>query len=117
MFGLFRKKEYPSWPVIAGNISGLIWALMHKEPKVLVNPFARVVLRSDGSVFIANDQREPNRLLGSGDASYVFFQEHPESFQSWITALKSTSDPQLQIMHTENFARVLAKTLMNSVET
>lgn len=116
MFGLFRKKEYPSWPLVAGNISGLIWTLLHEDPKVLTNPFVRVVLRSDRTVFIANDQRAPNHLLGFGDASYVFFQEHPESFQSWITALKSTSDPQLQIMHTEKFAKVLTGTLMNSVK-
>jgi len=114
MFGFGRKKSFPDWPEIAAKLSTLIWTQMQTDPRVLASPFARIVLRHDGSMSIACDQRNPKFLLGWGDLTFVFLQEHPAVLKSWIASLKSTDDPRLQLMHTEEFAKEMTIALLSS---
>jgi len=114
MFGFGRKKSFPDWVEIAGKLSALIWTQMQIDPKVLANPFARIVLHKDGSTSIACDKRNPNHLLGWGDLTFVFLQEHPAVLKSWIASLKSTDDPRVQLMHTEEFAKAMTRALLSS---
>ncbi len=67
LFGLFGKKKEDriDWVRVAGNISGLLWTAMNTDPKMVANPYARIVLRGDSSVFLANDKRDPNQLLAT----------------------------------------------------
>ena len=116
MFGFGRKKEFPSWLEIAAKLSVLIWTQIQTDPRVLASPYARIVLRKDGSVSIACDMRNPNHLLGWGDLTYVFFQEHRDALKQWIDSLKSTGEPKLQMMYTEEFAKAMTRALMQLTE-
>lgn len=114
MFGFGRKKHFPDWLEVAARLSPLIWTQLQTDPRVLASPFARIVLRQDGSTSIACDKRNPNHLLGWGDLTYVFLQEHPEALKNWISSLRSTDDPRLQLIHTEEFAKAMTRALMQS---
>ena len=77
LFGIFGKKEQsaPSWTNVAGQLSSMLWHFLQTDPELLASPYSRVVLRKDWSVVIANDKRDPDRLIGSEDLSFVFFRE------------------------------------------
>ena len=108
-FGLFgKKKTVPdtmAWAEVAGKISGMLWHLMQTDPKVLASPFARVVLRDDWTVGIANDQRDPKKILGNRDVCFVFLQEDQAALQSWVKELRSTTVPVFQQAATEQYAK------------
>lgn len=114
MFGFGRKKNFPDWLEVAAKLSALIWTQLQTNPKVLASPFSRIVLRQDGSTTIACDERNPNHLLGWGDLTFVFLQEHPDVLKNWISSLRSTDDPRLQLIHTEEFAKAMTRALMQS---
>ena len=118
LFGLFGKKELqpPDWAAIAGRISGLLWTLLNTDPKRLASPYARIVLRNDWSVFLVADKRDPRQLLGWGDVSYVFIREEQEVLAKWIDEMRLNSSPPFQKIATEQFAKVLTRILMKSVE-
>jgi hypothetical protein len=98
--GLFGKKKQPApqadWVGVAAKLSGTLWHLMQTDPKMLANPFARVVLRDDWSVGIAADKRDPDKLLGTHDVCFVFLQEDRAAFADWINELKADSTPMFQ---------------------
>ena len=74
LFGLFGKKQEQaiSWPEVAGRIAGMLLTLLNTDPKGLASPYARVVLRKDGTIFLGADKRNPRQILGWGDLSFVF---------------------------------------------
>ena len=117
LFGMFRKKEDepPNWPEIAGRIAGLLWTLLSTEPKRLASPYARIVLRNDWSVFLAEDKRDPKYILGWGDVTYVFLRENQSALSQWVEELKSNLSPPFQLIATEEYAKSLSQVLMQSV--
>jgi len=117
LFGLFGKKQVDGidWVRVAGNISGLLWTAMNTDPKMVANPYARIVLRRDSSVFLANDKRDPSRLLDSGDVSFVFIREDSTALTKWVEELKSNTDsPPFQQIATEEFGKTLTRILMQT---
>lgn len=117
LFGLFgkRKEAALNWSLVAGNIASLLWNRANEDPNSITALYSRIVLRKDGAVFMATDKRDPKYLLGWGDISYVFLREDPEVLASWIQKLKnSTGSPPLQLIATEEFAKALTHTLMNT---
>ena len=117
LFGLFGKKQNTGidWPRVAGNIAGLLWTLVNTDPKAVANPYARIVLRKDSSVFLASDKRDPKYLLGWGDLSFVYIRENETALSSWIEELKlQAGSPAFQQIATEEFAKVLTRTLMQT---
>lgn len=69
LFGSFGgKKQAPSdgeiWYTVASKIASLLEALMQSNPQMLADPYARVMLRDDWSVYVAADKRDPEKILG-----------------------------------------------------
>lgn len=116
--GFFGKKEtaVADWPSVAAQLAGTLWHLLNTDPKILASPYTRVVLRNNWSIFIASDKRDPKYLLGFGDASFVFFQEEQAAFAKWIGGMKENPSPPFQQIETEEFAKVLVRALMRTVE-
>jgi hypothetical protein len=118
-FGLFGKKpeQVINWPKVAGQITGMLLTLLNTDPKGLASPYARVVLRKDGSVFLSADERDPRQILGWGDLSFVFLREDQVALKTWVDELKSSSSAPFQQIATEEFAKSLTRTLMRDINT
>lgn len=121
MFGLFGKKPQPqsdaaAWSEVVAKVSSTLWHLMTTEPKALASPFARVVLRDDWSVCIATDQRDPKKLLGPNDVSFVLLQEDRAALAHWVSELRSNPTPMFQQIATEEYAKKLVRVFMSNVE-
>jgi hypothetical protein len=122
LFGLFGKKksapqsDAAAWASVAGKLSETLWYLMNTDPKMLAGPYARVVLHSDWNVGIASDQRDPNKLLGPNDVSFVLLQEDRPALAKWVSDLKADSSPIFQQIATEEYAKKLVRVLMANVE-
>ena len=122
LFGLFgKKKSAPQsdaavWASVAGKLSATLWHLMNTNPKMLATPYARVVLHSDWNVGIASDQRDPDKLLGPNDVSFVLLQEDRPALAKWVNDLKADSSPVFQQIATEEYAKKLVRVLMANVE-
>ena len=122
LFGLFgKKKSAPQsdaavWASVAGKLSATLWHLMNTNPKMLATPYARVVLHSDWNVGIASDQRDPDKLLGPNDVSFVLLQEDRPALAKWVNDLKADSSPVFQQIATEEYAKKLVRVLMENVE-
>lgn len=119
LFVIFGKKPEQTivWHEVAGRISGLLLTLLNTDPKGLASPYARVVLRKDGTIFLAADKRDPRQILGWGDLSYVFLRENQAALETWVDELKSASSAPFQQIATEEFAKSLTRVLMQSVST
>lgn len=119
LFGLFGKtqEQIISWPEVAGRITAMLLALLNSDPKGLANPYARVVLRKDGTVFLASDKRDPRQIIGWGDLTYVFLRENQSALETWVKELKAADSPPFQVIATEEFAKCLTRVLINSVST
>ncbi len=119
LFGLFGKKKQPpaqeDWVGVAAKLSGTLWHLMQTDPKLIADPFARVVLHDDWNVAIAADKRNPDKLLGPHDVCYVFLQEDRAALARWVNELKADSSPMFQQIATEEYAKKLARVLMANV--
>ena len=117
LFGLLGKKQERdiSWSEVAGRISGLLIALLSADPKSLVNPYARFVLRKDGTVFLASDKRNPKQILGWGDLTFVFLRENEAVLKTWVEELKVATSQPFQQIATEEFAKSLTRALMQSI--
>lgn len=121
MFGMFSKKkaaqpDATAWAAVAGKIAGTLWHLMQTNPQMLANPYARVVLSSSWNVGVAADKREPERLLGPNDVSFVLLREDESALNEWIQQLKANSSPVFQQIATEEYAKKLTRTLMSGVQ-
>lgn len=120
LFGLFSKKKQPStdanWIGVVTKVSGTLWHHMHSDPNMLASPFARVVLRNDWNVGIAADKREPDKLLGPHDVSFVFLHEDRTAFADWISELKADSSPVFQQIATEQYAKKIVRAFMANVK-
>ena len=119
LFGLFGKKQEQaiSWPEVAGRIAGMLLTLLNTDPKGLASPYARVVLRKDGTIFLAADKRNPRQILGWGDLSFVFLRENQTALETWVDEMKAAGSPPFQQIATEEFAKTLTRVLMQSVST
>ena len=119
LFGFGKKQEEGiDWVRVAGNISGLLWTAMTTDPKSVANPYARIVLRKDSSVFFANDKRDSKYLLGWGDVSFVFIREDNAALAEWVEELKINSvSPPFQQIATEEYAKTLTRSLMQTGRT
>ena len=117
LFGLFGKKSEPeiNWLEIAGRISGMLITLLNTDPKGLASPYARLILRKDGSVFLSADKRDPKQILGWGDIGFVFLRENQSALENWVNELKTTDSPLFQQAATEEFAKSLTRILMQRV--
>ena len=119
LFGLFGKKQRQpdslAWAEVAGKLSGTLWHLMQTDPKMLANPYARVVLGGDWNVGIAADYRDPDKLLGPNDVSFVLLQEDRSALEEWINELRSNQSPVFQQIATEQYAKKLVRVLMSNV--
>lgn len=119
LFGLFGRKKLQSdvyaWAEVAGKLAGTLWEVIHIEPKIVANPYARVVLDDRWNVGIACDYREPDGILGHREVAFVFLQEDPSGLRSWVDALASGPNPLLQQMATEEYAKQLVRVLMSRV--
>ncbi len=120
LFGLFgKKKAQPdalAWAEVAGKLSGTLWHLMQTDPKMLASPYARVVLRNDWNVGIAADRRDPDKLLGPSDVSFVLLQEDRSALTEWVNELRSNPSPVFQQIATEEYAKKLVRVLMSNVD-
>lgn len=119
LFGLIGKKKEQSisWPAVAGEIAAMLLTLLNTDPKLLASPYARLVLRKDGTVFLAADKRDPQQILGWGDLGCVFLRENGAAFEAWVGELKTADSPPFQQMATEEFAKSLTRVLMQSLGT
>lgn len=117
LFGLLRKKpeKIISWIAVAGRVASMLLTMLNTDPKGLASPYSRVVLRKDGTVFIAADKRDPRQILGRGDLSYVFLRENQAALKAWVDELKVTDSPPFQQIATEEFAKSLTRVLIQSV--
>lgn len=106
-----------NWAEVAGRIAGMLLTLLSTDPKGLASPFARVILRKDGTVFLAADKRDPRQILGWGDLSFVFLRENQAALETWIGELKEAGSPFFQQAATEEFAKSLTRVLMQSVNS
>lgn len=121
LFGIFGKKRQPqsdnvAWASVAGKLAGTLWQVMQSDPKMLASPYARVVLHDDWSVGIATDQRDPSKLLGSRDVSFVLLREDRAALTNWVNELRSNPNPMFQQIATEEYAKRLVRVLMANVE-
>jgi len=122
LFDLFKRKEQrelPSddlmlWVNVAAKTAGTLWTLLHQDPKMLTDPYARVILRSDWGVGIACGKRAPSAILGESDVAFVFLREDSESFSRWAGCVQENSEAFLRI-ETEQFAKRLTATLRERV--
>lgn len=119
LFGLFGKKNPQpdglAWAEVAGKLAGTLWHLMQTDPKMLASPYARVVLRDDWNVGIAADPRDPNKLLGPNDISFVLLREDHAALEEWVNELRSNQGPMFQQIATEQYAKKLVRVLMSNV--
>ena len=117
LFGLFGKKSEPeiNWPDVAGRIAGTLITLLNTDPRGLASPYARVVLRKDGTVFLSSDKRDPRQILGWEDLSFVFLRDNQAALENWVSELKSAGSPPFQQIATEEFAKSLTRVLMQSL--
>lgn len=114
IFGKIREEEI-NWPVVAGNIARLLWAQMNMDPKSLANPYARIILKKNSTVFLSGDKRDPKYFLGWGDVSYVLIHEDAAALKKWVEKLKEYAEaPPFQQIATEEFAKTLTRTLMET---
>ena len=122
LFGLFGKKksapqsDAAAWASVAGKLSATLWHLLNTNPKMLASPYARVVLHGDWNIGIASDQRDPDKLLGPNDVSFVLLQEDRVALAKWVNDLKADSSPVFQQIATEEYAKKLVRVLMANVE-
>ena len=120
LFGIFgKKKTQPdalAWAEVAGKLSGTLWHLMQTDPKILANPYARIVLRDDWNIGIAADYRDPDKLLGPNDVSFVLLQEDRSALHEWVRQLQSNQSPMFQQIATEQYAKKLVRVLMSNVD-
>jgi hypothetical protein len=107
LFGLLRKKpeKVISWTAVAGRIAGMLLTMLNTDPKGLASPYSRVVLRKDGTVFIAADKRDLRQILGRGDLSYVFLRENQAALKAWVDELKVTDSPHFSKLQPKNLLR------------
>jgi hypothetical protein len=91
---------------------------MQTDPKMLSGPYARVVLRDDCSVSIAADRRDPDKLLGPNDVSYVFLREDQAALTLWASeqGQRPGSNAMFRQAATEQYAGKLARVLMANVQ-
>lgn len=119
LLGLFgKKKPQPdalAWAEVASKLSGTLWHLMQTDPKMLASPYARVILRDDWNLGIAADRREPDKLLGPNDVSFVLLQEDRSALEEWVNELQSNQSPVFQQIATEQYAKKLVRVLMSNV--
>ena len=119
LFGIFgKKKPQPdafAWAEVVGKLAGTLWHLMQTDPKMLASPYARAVLRDDWNVGIATDHRDPNKLLGPNDVSFVLLQEDRSALEEWVNELRSNQSPVFQQIATEQYAKKLVRVLMSNV--
>ena len=114
LFG--NKIETVKWRTAVVTLSNKLWELLHDQPKVLVSPYARVVLKEDGSISIANDKRDSDELMGTDDLASVFLQENPVAVKHWLDGLRKSADPESQQDRTKDFAEFLVQALMHMVK-
>jgi hypothetical protein len=112
LLGLFGKKLPINWATVTGQIAGLLLTLLSTDPKLLGSTYARIVVRKDGRVFLATDKRDPRYILGWGDLNFVFLREDRAALETWINDLKTATSPLFQQIATEEFAKILTRSLM-----
>ena len=120
LFDFFKttEKTQPdemAWVEVAGKIAGTIWHLLQNDPKMLASPLARVLLRDDWNVGLANSQFDPEKVLGAHDITIVFLREDQVAYDKWVGGLK-TDSPTFQQIETEQFAKTLTRKLRERVE-
>jgi len=119
LFDWFRKKPAPEpssdwslWANVAAKTADTLWTLLHHDPKMLADQYARVVLRSDWNVGVACGKCSPDAILGEADAAFVFLREDSDSFSVWA---KSVQDGVFLEIETEQFAKRLTMKLRERV--
>ena len=116
MFGFGKKREL-DWPLIAGNISKILWVTLNEDFQKLAQPYARFVVGKNSSVQFYNDVRDPKYILGWGDLEWVALRENEQALSRWVDELKKAAgSPDFQLIATEEFAKVLVSALMSKVE-
>lgn len=119
LFGFFgNKKPQPdglAWAEVAAKLAGTLWHLMKTDPSILASPYARVVLHDDWNVGIASDPREPSKLLGPRDVTFVLLREDSAALKEWVNELRSNENPVFQRIATEQYAKKIVRVLMSNV--
>ena len=109
------QSDAMAWVEVAGKIAGTIWHLLQNDPKMIANPFARILLRDDWNVGVANSQCDPEKILGEHDVAFVLLREDQTAYNKWVEGLR-TGSPTFQQMETEQFAKALTRKLRERVE-
>lgn len=116
MFGFGKKREL-DWPLIARNISQILWITMNEDSQQLAKPYARFVVGKNSSVQFYNDVRNPKYIMGWGDVAWVAIRENEQALSRWVEELKqATGSSDFQLIATEEFAKTLVRMLMRKVD-
>ncbi len=104
----------PNLNNVVAMLTTTIWKLLHDQPEVLASPYARVVLKSDGSIRIADDRRRS--FLDVDDVALIFLTDHPVVVKDWLGGLRRDINTTSQRRRTEEFAQLLVQTLFRIVK-
>lgn len=120
-FDFLKKKTEPqvidssAWFDVACQINDLLWHFLQNDPKVLIDPYTRIILRNDWKVGIANSKCDPSKILGVNDVAFVLIQENQVIYKKWGSAIMSGESLYLRT-ETENFSKFLMLKLQQSVK-
>jgi hypothetical protein len=118
LFGFGKKKAAPSgtgsWYAVASKIASMLEVLIQQDPKMLASPYARVVLDKDWNVHVAADARDPSKLLGPRDVSFVLLREHQTQLTQWVEELKEGG--MFTKIATDEYAKFLTAKLAATVQ-
>lgn len=103
-----------NWVNVTAELSGTLWVLLHQNPRMLVEQYARVVLDKRWRTSIQCDKRDPDKLLRDDEVTFAFFQEDEAIFSEWVDGLKSPV-PLFQQAATQKFAAKLVTILRQNV--
>jgi hypothetical protein len=109
------QSDEMEWIQVASKIASTIWHLLQNDPKMIASPFARILLRDDWNVGVANTQCDPEKILGKHDVAFVILREDQAAYEKWVEGLK-TGSPTFQQIETEQFAKALTRKLHERVE-
>ena len=120
MFGMFGKKQPPSdgeaWFMVASKTASLLEALMQSNPQMLADPYARVMLRDDWSVYAAADKRDPAKILGSRDVTCYLLREDQQALSIWVNQLRDSGGGPFSQIATDEFAKHIVHTMRRNVQ-
>jgi hypothetical protein len=121
LFDFLKTKRVPqitdsnAWFDVTCQINNLLWHFLQNDPKVLIDPYTRIILRNDWKIGIANSKCDPSKILGAQDVAFVLLQENHGAYKKWGKAIMSGEALYLRV-ETESFSKILMARLQKSVE-